>query len=97
MHSHISDLQVSKANISFMCVFFITGDFNFDLLKTSNHSDTSSFYEKNSSNLLIPHITLPTRINKKNNTLIDNIFSNQYNPDTISGNLTVNISDHYPA
>ena len=77
--------------------FFITGDFNFDLLKTSNHSDTSSFYEKISSNLLIPHITLPTRINKKNNTLIDNIFSNQYNPDTISGNLTVNISDHLPS
>ena len=65
-------------------------DFNFDLLKTSTHSEISS-------NLLIPLITLPTKINKKNNRLIDNIFTNQFNPDTISGNLTVNMSDHLPS
>ena len=29
--------------------------------------------------------------------LIDNIFTNQFNPDTISGNFTVNISDHLPS
>ena len=76
---------------------YLTGDFNFDLLKISTHADTSSFYDKITSNLLIPLITIPTRINKKNNTLIDNIFTNQFNPDTISGNLTVNISDHLPS
>ena len=84
---------------------YIAGDFNFDLLKTSTHSDTllihlhsdiSNFYNKISSNLLIPLIALPTKSNKKNNTLIDNIFTNQFNPNTISGNLTVNISDHLP-
>ena len=76
---------------------YIAGDFNFDLLKSSTHSDTSNFYNKVSSNLLIPLIALPTKINKKNNTLIDNIFTNQFNDDTISGNLTVNISDHLPS
>ena len=43
------------------------------------------------SNLLTPLIIIPT-------TLIDNILLNQYNPDTISGNLTLNISDgHLPS
>ena len=76
---------------------FITGDFNFDLLKTTTHTDTSNFYNKITSNLLIPVISLPTKINSKNTTLIDNIFTNQFNPDTISGNWTVNISDHLPS
>ena len=49
-------------------------------------------------NLFIPHIIFPTKINTRNDTSIDNIFSNHYNPDTISGNLTVNISDgHLPS
>ena len=38
---------------------YITGDFNFDLLKISNHAATSNFYDKVTSNLLIPLITLP--------------------------------------
>ena len=76
---------------------FIAGDFNFDLLKVSNHTATANFYDKITSNLMVPTITLPTKINGKNNTLIDNIFTNQFNPDMISGNLTVNISDHLPS
>ena len=72
---------------------YIAGDFNFDLLKCSHHQDTANFFNKMTSNLLIPFILIPTKINTKNDTLIDNIFSNQYNPDTISGNLAVNISD----
>ena len=76
---------------------YIAGDFNFDLLKIINHTATANFYEKVTSNLLLPLISLPTKINEKNNTLIDNIFTNQINPDIISGNLTVNISDHLPS
>ena len=50
------------------------------------------------SNVFIPHIIVPTKINTRNDTLIDDIFSNHYNPDNISGNLTVNISDgHLPS
>ena len=76
---------------------YIAGDFNFDPLKMSTHTATSNFYNKATSNLLVPLITLPTKIKNKNNTLIDNIFTNQFNPDTISGNITVNISDHLPS
>ena len=54
---------------------YIAGDFNFDLLKMSTHTATSNFYNKATSYLLVPLITLPTKINNKNNTLIDNIFT----------------------
>ena len=49
------------------------------------------------SNLLTPLIIIPTKINTNNDALID-IFSNQYNPDTISGNRTISLSgDHSPS
>ena len=35
---------------------YITGDFNFDLLKITSHTATSNFYDKITSNLLIPLI-----------------------------------------
>ena len=41
------------------------------------------------SNFLLPVITIPTKINRGNNTLIDNIFTNHLNPDTKSGNLEI--------
>ena len=77
---------------------YIAGDFNFDLLKYSSHGCTADFYDKMTSNLLIPLIVIPTKINTKNDTLIDNIFTNQFNSETVSGNLTVNFSDgHLPS
>ena len=77
---------------------YIAGDFNFDLLKYANHGDTADFYDKMTANLLVPLILVPTKINTKNDTLIDNIFTNQFNSETISGNLTVNFSDgHLPS
>ena len=77
---------------------YIAGDFNFDLLKYSNHNDTANFFDKMTSNLLVPLILIPTKINTKNDTLIDNIFSNQFNSQTITGNLAVNFSDgHLPS
>ena len=45
----------------------------------------------------MPTITLPTKINSKNNTVIDNIFTSQYHPDLKSGNLLIGISDHLPS
>ena len=76
---------------------FIAGDFNFDLLNASSHNDTSEFFDIMTSNFLMPTILIPTKINNVNNTLIDNIFTNQINPDIISGNLTTAISDHLPS
>ena len=49
------------------------------------------------SNFLLPVISIPTKINTVNDTLIDNIFTNEFNPDLISGNFTEDISDHLPS
>ena len=49
------------------------------------------------SNPLMPVISLPTRVTYNTTTLIDNIFTNVINPDIISGNLKVGISDHLPS
>ena len=76
---------------------YLAGDFNFDLLKTSTNSETSEFYEKITANLLTPLITIPTKLNRVDNTLIDNILTNEFKSDTISGNLTDDISDHLPS
>ena len=75
----------------------IAGDFNFDLLNVSSHNPTSDFFDLLTSNFLLPMISLPTKINPTNNTLIDNVFTNQFDPDLISGNLTIGISDHLPS
>ena len=61
------------------------------------HEDTSNVFNMMSSNFLFPYILLPTNINTHNDTLIDNIFSNRLNPDIMSGNLTVGVSDHLPS
>lgn len=77
---------------------FIGGDFNFDLLNVGAHNETFAFFDTMMSNFLLPVITLPTKINRGNDTLIDNIFTNHLHPDTKSGNLEVNLSDgHLPS
>ena len=77
--------------------FYIAGDYNFDLLKTETHLETSNFFDAMMSSYLLPTITLPTRINSRSNTVIDNIFTNQYHPDMKTGNLLIGISDHLPS
>ena len=45
---------------------------------------------------MIPHITLPTRVTEKSTTLTDNVFTNNYKHNCVSGNITTYISDHLP-
>ena len=73
---------------------YLSGDFNFDLLKVSSHSETSEFFDLMMSNLILPTITIPTKINRESNTIIDNIFTNYIHPDMKSGNFMFGISDH---
>ena len=44
----------------------------------------------------MPHIHQPTHITKATGTLIDYIFSNNFEHETLSGNLLIKISDHLP-
>ena len=76
---------------------YLVGDFNFDLLKVNKHDETSVFFNEMMSSFLLPVISIPTKINTVNDTLIDNIFTNGFNPDLISGNFTQDISDHLPS
>ena len=74
---------------------YIAGYFNFDLIKISDHQATADFYDLLTSNFLLPMVLLTTKMNSRIDTLIDNIFTNHFNPDTVSGNLTLAISDHH--
>ena len=72
------------------------GDFNIDLLKYELSDSINNFIDTLSSNFLLPHILLPTRISKTS-TLIDNIFSNSTSVEEIeSGNVKSTFSDHLP-
>ena len=44
----------------------------------------------------LPYIVNPTSVSDQSATIIDNIFSNACNFDTISGNILTQISDHFP-
>ena len=78
-------------------ITYLLGDFNIDLLKIETDLKICNFYNILTSNLFVPHITLPTRITSHSKTLIDNIFSNDPNfSQGVSGNFTFSISDHLP-
>ena len=75
---------------------YLMGDFNVDLLKAENHTQSLNFLNLLESGNLVPKILLPTRVTLRTNTLIDNIFTNQVDSEMISGNLSCTISDHLP-
>ena len=75
---------------------FLLGDSNIDLLKYELSDSINNFIDTLTSNFLLPHILLPTRISKTS-TLIDNIFLNSTSLEEIeSGNVTSTFSDHLP-
>ena len=72
------------------------GDFNINLLNYDSHSETNDFINLMISHYFLPHILHPTRATDHSATIMDNIFSNSLESDTISGNLLSQISDHFP-
>ena len=76
---------------------YIMGDFNLDRLKHELHPPTEKFLDTMYANSLIPIINRPTRVTKDTCTLIDNIFTNDYDiiHNHFNGILQANISDHY--
>ena len=71
----------------------ILGDFNIDLLNYEKNEKVQENLDLLYSNSYLPYITLPTRLSNTTKTLIDNIFY-KGNNQPISGNLTIDISDH---
>ena len=75
---------------------FIMGNFNINLLNYENHTPTSDFLNTFFTNHLQPLILQPTRVTSSTSTLIDNIFSNDVTSSISSGNILIQISDHFP-
>ena len=74
----------------------LTGDFNVNLIIYDKKRSTYNFLELLFNHNFTPQITLPTRVNEKSATLIDNIFVNNPSFKYLSGNITTSISDHLP-
>ena len=66
------------------------------LYNYNEHNQTNEFFDSLASNSFILLILQLTKITSYSNTLIDNIFSNVFDSDIVSGNLTGTISDHLP-
>ena len=76
---------------------YIVGDFNINLLNAESNLLTSSFLDLIFSLNYMPLINKPTRVTNSTATIIDNIFSNNYqNTESFNGILVSDISDHYP-
>ena len=71
----------------------LLGDFNIDLLKSGETSDSENFSDI-FYNSFMPYITSPTRIRSRSRTLIDNIFSTDSSDDLIASNIIISVSDH---
>ena len=72
------------------------GDFNLDLFHYDSHHFTQEFLDSLFSHMLIPLITKPTRVTSHSATLIDNIFTNCFQQNTLNGLIPNDISDHFP-
>ena len=76
-------------------IICILGDFNINLLNYESHSDTNDFVNSMVSHYLLPHVLQPTRVTDHSATVIDNIFTNITDYETISGNILNQVADHF--
>ena len=75
---------------------YICGDFNIDFLQTDTNKKSTDFYALLSSNGLLPYIIHPSRVvENKTPSLIDNIFSNNITDIVLSGNIYMQLSEHF--
>ena len=74
---------------------YISGDFNIDLLKYDTNSKYSDFLNTMTSSGFLPHILQPTRITEYSSTVIDNIYGNNFEQISQSGNILIKFADHF--
>ena len=90
---YIDDLldRLSKENK--FC--YLLGDYNLNILNCDKHDKTSQFIDTMFSYHFAPLINKPTRIREKSATLIDNIFTNNFETKSIQGIFYTDITDHF--
>ena len=74
----------------------LTGDFNLDILKINNSEIVDRYLACLIGAGFLPTITIPTRITAMSQTLIDNIFVNNFQCIRQSGAIINDCSDHLP-
>ena len=75
-------------------LLILLGDFNLNLLNHNIENNVASFIDILENYLMLPYISLPTRITDSSQTLIDNIFISPHPFKSFSGNFVTGISDH---
>ena len=72
-------------------------DYNLDLLKYDENKNVCDFLDLSFSYGFIPLINRPTRITNHTATIIDHIYTNNYNVDSklLQGILITDVSDHF--
>ena len=84
--------KISKENKE----IYICGDFNLNLLNSDSDSNCSNFYNLLNSSGFLPLILHPSRVVEgQNPSLIDNIFSNSTSNVILSGNIYLQLSEHF--
>ena len=94
--NEISPIIANFSKCKSDCLF--VGDFNIDLLKINSRLKYQEYFDAFVSNGFIPKITLPTRLSRRNGSLIDQIYlrSLKSHINATSGIILSNISDHLP-
>ena len=87
--NHLSKLSSDK-------LLFIMGDFNVNLLDFASHTPKSDFVNNFFSHSLLPCIHHPTRVSEHRASIIDKIYTNATNANIVSGNILMQITDHFP-
>ena len=85
-------LKVQKENNA----VFMTADLKINLLKYHSHPETNDFINFMVFHYFVPHILHPTRVTDHSAIIIDNIFSNNVESDTVGGNISSQITHHFP-
>lgn len=75
---------------------YLLGDFNLNLMNYHSHSLTGEFVDVSYANLFVPLIVRPTRLTSYSASLIDNIFTNSFCNNIVSGLFFTDVSDHLP-
>ena len=79
-------------------VCYLSGDYNINILNSEAHTQTADFVDLLCSSPYIPLITRSTIINQNTATLIDNVFTNNFQNlnNTFECILVTDLSDHHP-
>jgi hypothetical protein len=94
--SFLKHLKCYLKNVKIKQIY-ITGDFNINLLNVKTEKNVKQFLDTLFQYNILPLINKPTRVTLQTESLIDNIFTNNFTTCNIqSGIIKSDISDHFP-